>query len=304
MPLRTMILPEARRETNTAHIWPRKRASLAIRRSESIWPSSPVNRLPRPHDAQYPDDLRPVRARDHRRTHSRQGRRRQAAGGGKYCGGVPILSYDVDQEKKRLLVSPEEAKLVQFIFRRFIQLGSAKRQTHELNEQGYHTKAWTKRKKQGTRRRTMEHGLCLPGARQPDLSGRGHPQGSQLPRRARSNYRARRVGQGACDPGNTDQRAQVGQQSFADHPARFGALSSVNPARRLERCADWSMRHCDRTILPTKASPGQDQRAVHQPACAERASWPAGPVARPGYGLPPSPQGPTARLALCHRFRL
>ena len=65
---------------------------------------------------------------------------------GKYCGGVPILGYDVDPEKKRLRVSPEEAKLVQFIFRRFSQLGSAKRLVQELNKQGYHTKAWTTRK--------------------------------------------------------------------------------------------------------------------------------------------------------------
>jgi site-specific DNA recombinase len=65
---------------------------------------------------------------------------------GKYCGGVPILGYDVDRETKKIIVNPEEAKVVQYIFRRFIQLGSAKNMGRELNEQGYRTKSWTTKK--------------------------------------------------------------------------------------------------------------------------------------------------------------
>ena len=65
---------------------------------------------------------------------------------GKYCGGVPILGYDVDRENKKLMVNSEEAKVVQYIFRRFIQLGSAKKMGRELNEQGYRTKSWTTKK--------------------------------------------------------------------------------------------------------------------------------------------------------------
>jgi site-specific DNA recombinase len=65
---------------------------------------------------------------------------------GKYCGGVPILGYDVDRENKKLIVNREEAKVVQYIFRRFIQLGSAKNLGKELNEQGYRTKSWTTKK--------------------------------------------------------------------------------------------------------------------------------------------------------------
>jgi len=65
---------------------------------------------------------------------------------GKYCGGVPILGYDVDRESKKIIVNPEEAKIVQYIFRRFIQLGSAKNMGRELNEQGYRTKSWTTKK--------------------------------------------------------------------------------------------------------------------------------------------------------------
>ena len=69
---------------------------------------------------------------------------------GKYCGGPAILGYDVDPERKKLLVNPEEAPLVKHIFRRFTQLASAKALAAELNEQGYHTKSWTTKK--GTHR--------------------------------------------------------------------------------------------------------------------------------------------------------
>ena len=65
---------------------------------------------------------------------------------GKYCGGPAILGYDVDREQKKLLVNPEESRLVQHIFRRFTQLASARRVAMELNEQGYRTKSWTTKK--------------------------------------------------------------------------------------------------------------------------------------------------------------
>ena len=65
---------------------------------------------------------------------------------GKYCGGVLILGYDVDRGKKKLLVNQEEARIVQYISRRFIQLGSARKLVQELNEQGYRTKSWTTKK--------------------------------------------------------------------------------------------------------------------------------------------------------------
>ena len=65
---------------------------------------------------------------------------------GKYCGGPAILGYDVDREQKKLLVNPEEARLVQHIFRRFTELASAKSLAAELNEQGYRTKSWTTKK--------------------------------------------------------------------------------------------------------------------------------------------------------------
>ena len=65
---------------------------------------------------------------------------------GKYCGGPAILGYDVDRERKKLLVNPEEAPLVKHIFRRFTQLASARAVATELNREGYRTKSWTTKK--------------------------------------------------------------------------------------------------------------------------------------------------------------
>ncbi len=57
-----------------------------------------------------------------------------------------MLGYDVDRENKKLLTNPDEAPLVQHIFRRFTQLASARKMAQELNEQGYKTKSWTTKK--------------------------------------------------------------------------------------------------------------------------------------------------------------
>ena len=65
---------------------------------------------------------------------------------GKYCGGIPILGYDVNKERTRLVVNPAEAKTVDYIFRRFLQIRSMRRLAQDLNEQGYRTKQWTTKK--------------------------------------------------------------------------------------------------------------------------------------------------------------
>jgi len=62
---------------------------------------------------------------------------------GKHCGGMPALGYDIDPVKRRLVVNPEEAKLVVHIFERFALLGSAMMVAKELNVKGYRTKSWT-----------------------------------------------------------------------------------------------------------------------------------------------------------------
>jgi site-specific DNA recombinase len=46
---------------------------------------------------------------------------------GKYCGGPAVLGYDVDRENKKLLINQSEAPLIKLIFRRYVQVGSAKK---------------------------------------------------------------------------------------------------------------------------------------------------------------------------------
>jgi len=69
---------------------------------------------------------------------------------GKYCGGMPVLGYDVDRERKRLVVNPQEAELVRHVFTRFAQCGSTTELAKELNAADYRTKSWTT--KNGTTR--------------------------------------------------------------------------------------------------------------------------------------------------------
>ena len=65
---------------------------------------------------------------------------------GKYCGGMPVLGYDVDREQKRLVVNLEEAELVRHIFTRFVETGSTTELAKELNAAGYRTKSWVTKK--------------------------------------------------------------------------------------------------------------------------------------------------------------
>jgi len=63
---------------------------------------------------------------------------------GKFCGGVPILGYDV--EDKRLIINFKEAKLIREIFRTYTKLGSGFEVARILNGKGRHTKSWTSKK--------------------------------------------------------------------------------------------------------------------------------------------------------------
>jgi site-specific DNA recombinase len=60
-----------------------------------------------------------------------------------YTGGPPVLGYDVDRERKRLVVNPGEAELVRHIFTRFVDTGCITGLVEELNAQGSVTKSWT-----------------------------------------------------------------------------------------------------------------------------------------------------------------
>jgi site-specific DNA recombinase len=62
---------------------------------------------------------------------------------GKYTGGPPVLGYDVDRERKRLVVNTEEAALVLRIFSDFVETGSTTTLAQALTAEGHTTKSWT-----------------------------------------------------------------------------------------------------------------------------------------------------------------
>ncbi|MCX6344961.1 MAG: recombinase family protein [Armatimonadetes bacterium] len=62
---------------------------------------------------------------------------------GKYLGGTPAYSYDIDYTNKRLVVNPVEAKTVRWIFRQYTETGSLMGIAKELNAKGITTKSWT-----------------------------------------------------------------------------------------------------------------------------------------------------------------
>lgn len=62
---------------------------------------------------------------------------------GKWLGGVPPLGYNIDRENKRLVVNPDEAVMVRYIFRRFLVLRSAVGILKELKEKNWRMKSWT-----------------------------------------------------------------------------------------------------------------------------------------------------------------
>ncbi len=59
---------------------------------------------------------------------------------GKWIGGVIPLGYDLDRENHRLVINPEEAKLIKEIFASYIKEKSVLKVAQLLNEQGYVTK--------------------------------------------------------------------------------------------------------------------------------------------------------------------
>ena len=65
---------------------------------------------------------------------------------GKYLGGPPAFGYDVDYATKKLVVNPEEAKTVRWIFKRYIETGSCLQVARELAERGITVKSWLTKK--------------------------------------------------------------------------------------------------------------------------------------------------------------
>jgi site-specific DNA recombinase len=100
---------------------------------------------------------------------------------GKYMGGTPPLGYDVDREAKRLVVNPDEAKLVRHIFNRFLSLGSVTKLARELNDAGHTTKAWVTAKGRMREGRTWNKSHLYRLLNNPILIGRVSHKGETFP---------------------------------------------------------------------------------------------------------------------------
>ncbi len=60
---------------------------------------------------------------------------------GMWMGGIPPLGYDV--ENRRLVPNEREAKIIRYIFQRFVELGSSTMLVKELKLDGVTSKSWT-----------------------------------------------------------------------------------------------------------------------------------------------------------------
>ncbi len=65
---------------------------------------------------------------------------------GKRLGGPPVLGYDVDRERKRLILSPKEARMVRQIFELYLEKQAMLKVAVEANRRGWKTKSWTSKK--------------------------------------------------------------------------------------------------------------------------------------------------------------
>jgi site-specific DNA recombinase len=65
---------------------------------------------------------------------------------GKWCGGVPILGYDVDRSVSKLIVNHQEAPLVREIFDLYIKHRALSTVVAQLRQRGWRNRRWTTRK--------------------------------------------------------------------------------------------------------------------------------------------------------------
>jgi site-specific DNA recombinase len=65
---------------------------------------------------------------------------------GKWAGGHPLLGYDVDPQRFKLIVNPQEAVRVRAIFGLYLKLHGLTSVAEELNRRGWLTKTWITRK--------------------------------------------------------------------------------------------------------------------------------------------------------------
>jgi len=78
---------------------------------------------------------------------------------GKWCGGLPLLGYDIEPNTSRLLVNTAEAARVRAIFALYREYQALRPVVQELERRGWRTKRWRTRRGRlrGGRRFTRNH---------------------------------------------------------------------------------------------------------------------------------------------------
>jgi site-specific DNA recombinase len=89
--------------------------------------------------AQFEREMVSERTRDKRAATAKKG---------KWLGGMPVLGYDIDPERKCLLVNEEEAEQVREMFAIYLREKSLSVAARALNRKGIRTKSWVNRKGQ------------------------------------------------------------------------------------------------------------------------------------------------------------
>lgn len=69
---------------------------------------------------------------------------------GKWLGSHPVLGYDVDRERRRLVINQHEANRVRQIFRDYLESSSLREVADTLRQRGWSNKVW--HTKEGTKR--------------------------------------------------------------------------------------------------------------------------------------------------------
>jgi site-specific DNA recombinase len=67
---------------------------------------------------------------------------------GKWTGGHPVLGYDTDPSRSRLVVNDGEAEQIREIFGLFLRDGSLEATLAEMQQRGWRMKSWSTRKGQ------------------------------------------------------------------------------------------------------------------------------------------------------------
>jgi len=83
--------------------------------------------------AQYERELISERTRDKVAAAKKRGR---------WCGGMAVLGYDIDRERKALVVNEHEAQIVRDIFATYLREMSLLKTIQAITPKGYRTKQW------------------------------------------------------------------------------------------------------------------------------------------------------------------